>query len=133
MMNNSIYKVKSEMLFKDKKPLKRFLHPSVPFAKLEGRMKAPKSKDPSSSNSSEKEFTLEELSKHNKQTDAWLVLNNKIYDVTSVLTWHPGGKTAIMNYSGKASVDATLQYNGIHDSYANGKRDDCYLGVLSKK
>ena len=24
------------------------------------------------------------------QDDAWLVLDNKVYDVTSVLSWHPG-------------------------------------------
>src|SRR5947207_1029156 len=82
---------------------------------------------------SEKEFTLEELGKHDKTTDAWIVLNNKIYDVTSVLGWHPGGRNAIMNYAGKASVDATLEYSSIHDSYADGKRDECYLGILSEK
>ena len=85
------------------------------------------------SKTAQKEFTLEEFSKHDKASDAWIVLNNKIYDVTSVLEWHPGGKNAIMNYAGKASVDATLQYNSIHDSYADGKRDECYLGVLSEK
>jgi len=134
MMNNCIYKVKSEMIVQDNKmPAKRFLHPCVPFAKLEGWMKAPKSEEKDTSNSGEKEFTLEELSKHDKSSDAWIVLNNKVYDVTSVLNWHPGGKNAIMNFVGKASADATTQYNGIHDTYAQGKRDECYLGVLSKK
>ena len=134
MMNNAIYKVKSEMIMQeDKKPGKRFLHPCVPFAKLEGWMKPPKSEEQDSSKDGEKEFTLEELAKHDKENDAWIVLNNNVYDVTSVLDWHPGGKNAIMNYAGKASVDATIQYNGIHDAYAHGKRDECFLGVLSKK
>jgi nitrate reductase (NAD(P)H) len=133
-MNNAIYKVKSELIFDDEsRPSKRFLHPCVPFAKLEGWMKSPQEGNEQSTNSSEKEFTLEEIAEHDKIGDAWVILNNKIFDVTSVLNWHPGGKNAIMNYAGKASIDATIQYNGIHDSYANGKRDECYLGVLSQK
>ena len=24
------------------------------------------------------------------QDDAWIILDNKVYDVTSVLSWHPG-------------------------------------------
>jgi nitrate reductase (NAD(P)H) len=35
---------------------------------------------------------LEEIQKHDKMDDAWLIINNKVYDVTSVLDWHPGGK-----------------------------------------
>ena len=91
------------------------------------------SQDDQAKTSSEKEFTLEDISKHDKPGDAWIILNNKVFDVTSVLDWHPGGKNAIMNYAGKASMDATIQYNGIHDTYANGKRDECYLGELSEK
>jgi nitrate reductase (NAD(P)H) len=85
------------------------------------------------SSSSEKEFTLEELSKHDKSSDAWVVINNKVYDVTSVLDWHPGGKNAIMNFAGKATMDATLQYTSIHDDYADGKREESLLGNLSDK
>lgn len=133
MMNNSTYKVKSELIFDDEsRPCKRFLHPCVPFAKLEGWMKSSRYEEQAKT-SSEKEFTLEEISKHDKSGDAWIILNNKVFDLTSVLDWHPGGKNAIMNYAGKASMGATIQYNGIHDAYANGKRDECYLGELSQK
>ena len=133
-MNNAVYKVKTERTFQDSRPGIRFVHPCVPFAQFEGWMKpAQPSDDERRSEESEKKFTLEELGKHDKPSDAWIVLNSKVYDVTSVLDWHPGGKNAILNYAGKASVDATLQYNSIHDSYADGKRDECYLGVLSEK
>jgi len=133
MMNNCIFKVKSEMIFETSGTKKRFLHPCVPFSKLEGWMKQPESSEQTESSPSYKQFTLEELAKHDKSNDAWIVLNNKIYDVTSVLDWHPGGRNAIMNYAGKSTVDATIQYDGIHDGYANGKRDECYLGRLSEK
>lgn len=52
-------------------------------------------------------FSLDEIAKHGKivrdsvfcpsssltrivQDDAWIILDNKVYDVTSVLSWHPG-------------------------------------------
>ncbi len=28
---------------------------------------------------------------HNKRQDAWMVLNNKVYDVTNYIPFHPGG------------------------------------------
>ena len=43
------------------------------------------------------------------QDDAWLIIENKVYDVTDVLSWHPGGASAILAYAGKATVAATLQ------------------------
>ncbi|KAI0340404.1 hypothetical protein BDW22DRAFT_1334308 [Trametopsis cervina] len=63
--------------------------------------------------------------------EAWLIIENKVYDVTSVLSWHPGGAAAILGYAGKATVDTTLQYKQIHDNYANSKRDECLIGNLS--
>lgn len=39
-----------------------------------------------------KTFSLEEIAKHNGQNGeaAWLIIDNKVYDVTSILDWHPG-------------------------------------------
>ncbi|KAH9920934.1 uncharacterized protein B0H18DRAFT_1190512 [Fomitopsis serialis] len=65
--------------------------------------------------------------------DAWIILDNKVYDVTSVLSWHPGGANAILAYAGKATVDVTNEYKGIHDSYANSKKDECLIGALSEE
>jgi cytochrome b involved in lipid metabolism len=65
--------------------------------------------------------------------DAWIILNNQVFEVTSVLNWHPGGKNAIMNYAGRDSMDTTIQYNRVHDSWANTRRDEFYLGIGSQK
>jgi len=31
------------------------------------------------------------VKKHNRREDAWMVLNNKVYDVTTYIPFHPGG------------------------------------------
>ena len=55
--------------------------------------------------------TMEEVSKHNKKEDAWLVVNGEAIDVTKWISIHPGGEQAIMAYLGK---DATEEWNMIH-------------------
>jgi nitrate reductase (NAD(P)H) len=84
----------------------------------------------------EKQFTLEEIEKHNKPDDAWIIIDNKVYDVSSLTgpgSWHPGGTAAILTYAGKATVDCSNDYNAIHDGYANEQRDKLFIGVLSEK
>ena len=62
-----------------------------------------------------KEYTLDEVAKHNKKSDAWIVINNKVANITEWIPKHPGGDI-IMKGVGK---DATSLFNSIgHDDYA---------------
>ena len=58
-------------------------------------------------------LTAEEVSHHNTAEDCWVILNNKVYDVTNFLGDHPGGKKAIMVYAGE---DATEEFEMLHAS-----------------
>jgi len=49
----------------------------------------------------EKEFTMEEVGKHNKKEDLWVVVKGVVLDVTDWLDEHPGGPQAIMNFMGR--------------------------------
>jgi len=60
-----------------------------------------------------KEFSMEEVSKHNKEKDLWLVVNDQVLDVTKFLPDHPGGKMAIMSFAGR---DATEEFNMVHEA-----------------
>ena len=53
-----------------------------------------------------KTYSLDEVSKHNIESDCWIVIHNKIYDVTKFIPTHPGGK-AILEGCG---LDATQLY-----------------------
>ncbi|KAI1657641.1 Flavocytochrome c [Daldinia decipiens] len=60
----------------------------------------------------EKEFTLEEVAKHNKKEDLWVVVKGVVMDLTNWLDEHPGGPQAIMNFMGR---DATEEFEMLHD------------------
>ena len=44
------------------------------------------------------------MNKHNKKTDAWLIIKNKVYNVTKWIPNHPG-HDAIMMGVGKDATD----------------------------
>ncbi|RYR06290.1 hypothetical protein Ahy_B06g086045 isoform A [Arachis hypogaea] len=50
-----------------------------------------KSAQPSLNNhKASKSYTKSEVSTHNKRTDCWIIIKNKVYDVTSYVEEHPG-------------------------------------------
>jgi L-lactate dehydrogenase (cytochrome) len=51
------------------------------------------------------------VSKHNSPKSCWVILYDKVYNVTSLLESHPGGPTAILRLAGK---DATSEFDAIH-------------------
>jgi len=59
-----------------------------------------------------KNYTLKEVSKHNNESDCWVVVNNQVLDCTEFMNDHPGGKMAIMTFAGK---DASEEFNMVHD------------------
>merc|ERR1712000_650777 len=60
----------------------------------------------------EKEFTLEEVAKHNTKEDLWVVVKGVVMDLSDWLDEHPGGPQAIMNFVGR---DATEEFEMLHD------------------
>ena len=59
----------------------------------------------------DKEFSKEEIAKHNKDGDCWLIIWDQVYDVSKFMADHPGGKDAILQFGGQ---DATEQFDLIH-------------------
>ena len=76
-----------------------------------------------------KEYTLEEVAKHNKKSDAWIVIHNKVADITKWIPLHPGGDI-IMKGVGK---DSTKLFDSIgHDDYAKKMLKKYQIGTLKK-
>lgn len=72
------------------------------------------------------EVTREELSKHNKVDDCWLVVHGKVYNVTPYLDFHPGGVDEMMRGAG---TDATQLFNEVH-KWVNFRSmlKNCFVG-----
>ncbi|KAK4659220.1 Osmotic growth protein [Podospora pseudocomata] len=73
---------------------------------------APAKADPKAFTIPDKEFTLEEVAKHNKKEDLWVVVKGVVMDLTNWLDDHPGGPQAILNFMGR---DATEEFEMLHD------------------
>merc|ERR1712107_243414 len=73
-------------------------------------------------------YTMEEVAKHNKKGDVWVVLNGRVLNVSNFLSQHPCGELAILTFAGK---DATAEFDMIHppdvvEKYA----PDAIIGVV---
>ncbi|KAL2519260.1 Cytochrome b5 [Abeliophyllum distichum] len=50
-------------------------------------------------------YSMEEASQHNTQEDCWVVIDGKVYDVSSYLDEHPGGDDVLLGATGKDATD----------------------------
>ncbi|XP_069549576.1 cytochrome b5 type B [Brachyistius frenatus] len=75
-----------------------------------------------------KYYTLEEIQLHNMSNDTWLIIHDKIYDVTSFLEEHPGGEEVLLEQAG---ADATESFEDVgHSTDAREMLQQYYLGEL---
>lgn len=56
------------------------------------------------------QVTPAQLALHDKNTDAWLAVRGKVYNVTEYLPFHPGGPEELMRGAGK---DATALFDQV--------------------
>ncbi|KAF8040399.1 hypothetical protein BT93_B2588 [Corymbia citriodora subsp. variegata] len=52
-----------------------------------------------------KMFSMQEASQHSSREDCWIVIDGKVYDVSSYLDDHPGGDDVILETTGKDATD----------------------------
>lgn len=75
-------------------------------------------------------LTKEEIAKHNTEEDCWLIIRDKVYDVSSYLEDHPGGVEIVMDLAGQ---DSTEDYDDVgHSDEANGMLVDYYIGEINQ-
>jgi nitrate reductase (NAD(P)H) len=53
----------------------------------------------------DRSITIDELRKHDEDTNPWFVVNGEVYDGTAFLEGHPGGATSIISAAGQDSTD----------------------------
>ncbi|KAF8149875.1 acyl-CoA dehydrogenase [Crassisporium funariophilum] len=62
---------------------------------------------------SSKEFSVEEVAKHNKQGDLWVIIDSKVYDLSKFAGMHPGGLSVLLDEE-IAGQDATEAFFSLH-------------------
>lgn len=72
-------------------------------------------------------YTVQEVAKHNTKDDVWIIIKNKVYDVTKWTAHHPGGDLPILNLAGHDVTDA---FRGFHPDWAYNKLATFQVGVL---
>lgn len=84
--------------------------------------------------SATKTFTAAELAAHSTESDCWVAISGKVYNVTTIIPTHPGGPEAIVPFCGK---DATVAFQeragkGPHPEQAQNNLANYYEGELAR-
>jgi len=78
-----------------------------------------------------KEYSWDEIKKHNTITDLWVVIDGKVYDVSEFVEEHPGGDGPLMEQAGK---DASAAFADVgHSEGALEQLGDYVIGVAEQK
>jgi cytochrome b involved in lipid metabolism len=70
-----------------------------------------------------------QVATHNQPNDCYLIVNNKVYDVTTYIGRHPGGKKSIYDRCGQES---SAIFAAIHSNSAWNLLNKYYVADLSK-
>ncbi|KAH9089809.1 hypothetical protein LEN26_018982 [Aphanomyces euteiches] len=62
-----------------------------------------------------KTFTWQEVAKNNHAGSAWMIVRNKVYDVTAWVDKHPGGREMVLLHAGRECTDTFDSYHPFSD------------------
>ncbi|KAI3705870.1 hypothetical protein L1987_76119 [Smallanthus sonchifolius] len=80
--------------------------------------------------SDQKTLVFDDVAKHNKADDCWLIISGKVYDVTPFIDDHPGGGEVWLRATGK---DATVDFGDVgHSDIAKGKMKKYCIGEIDQ-
>lgn len=75
-----------------------------------------------------RKFTLCEVAQHSSLDDCWLVIFDKVYDISDFVFQHPGGDFILLEYAGRDATQAFLSSR--HGSSAYKMLDGFWIGIL---
>lgn len=74
-----------------------------------------------------RQITIDELRKHDGESNPWFVVKGEVYDGTAFLEGHPGGAQSIISAAG---MDATDEFMAIHSETAKSMMPSYHIGTL---
>ncbi|CAH8872149.1 unnamed protein product [Trichobilharzia szidati] len=76
-----------------------------------------------------KVFTLEEVKKHNRADDLWIIIHDKVYDLTKFASEHPGGEVVLEEQAGSYGTEPFEDVG--HSSDAREIMEQYYIGDIA--
>ncbi len=70
-------------------------------------------------------LTREEVGKHTAEDDLWLIVDHKVYDVSDLIDFHPGGSVVLQQVAGQ---DATTAFYNLHRHEVLNQYKSLYIG-----
>ena len=84
-------------------------------------------------NTDSKTITLSQVSQHATSDNCWLIVSDKVYNVTDYISTHPGGPDKIISFCGKDATTAFTTRGGDgHSPTAQEKLSSYYVEELAK-
>ncbi|EGG15010.1 hypothetical protein DFA_09830 [Cavenderia fasciculata] len=79
-------------------------------------------------------FSLEEISRHNTRESCWMIIQNKVYDITEYIDRHPGGKNALLRFAGKdGSENVQFHSNKMLQIFITNRFDYPLLLIIAQR
>jgi len=80
------------------------------------------------------EYHVAEVARHKLENDCWMVIEGKVYDITTYLPGHPSEPEVILAWCGKEASDAwqTKTRDRSHSSRANNLLQQYLIGRLQQ-
>ena len=75
-------------------------------------------------------YTIDQVAEHNKPGDVWIIIEDKVYDISKFSKLYPGGTNIILEYAGK---DATEVFQAFHPMKTLKKFPKLKIGKCSDK
>ncbi|XP_060209848.1 cytochrome B5-like protein [Lycium barbarum] len=101
----------------------------IVIPRLYSKSDQPKKVTLNAQNKAVKSYSKAEVALHNNRTDCWIIIKDKVFDVTSYVEEHPGGD-AILAHAGDDSTEGF--YGPQHATRVFEMIDDFCIGDLEK-
>lgn len=77
------------------------------------------------------QFTYQDVAEHNTKKDLYVVIHDKVYDITKFVDEHPGGEEVLLDVGGQDSTEAFEDVG--HSDEAREALEPLLVGTLKRQ
>jgi len=78
-----------------------------------------------------KKYSLEEVNKHISSESCWVIIHDKVYDMSKFLDEHPGGEEVLLEVAGKVATEPFEDVG--HSTDAREMMQEYLIGELTEE